>query len=91
MLSARALAAQLSGGASADPSRGAEAAAIPEYFGMKNLQSRIKQYALASGQSKLTDYLRQFEKDQAQQALNISDDEASDGSLNVDDDDGDST
>ena len=81
--SAKALASQF---ASTEALKSAAAVEVPEYFGMKSLQSRIKQYATASGQSKLSDYLKMYEKDQAQQALNLSDDEDDDsiGDINRD-------
>jgi hypothetical protein len=86
--SAKALAAQLSatdtlrltgtvsaGGGAA--SAGAPEA-VPGYFQRKNLEDRIKQYAAESGHKKVADFLKQYEKDQQEKVLSLSDDEDSD-------------
>jgi hypothetical protein len=79
--SARAMASQLAAAGGGSTGAGDT---VPEYFGMKNLQSRIKQYATASGQSRLSEFLKQYEKDQAQQALSLSDDESEDSFTGID-------
>jgi len=78
---AKSLVAQLANNAQSGIGTQAAEAAVPEYFGSKNLQSRLKQYASASGHNKVADYLRMYEKEQAQQALELSDEDESDDSL----------
>ena len=48
---------------------------MPEYFAPKHLSLRLKEYATASNHPLFGDFMKKYEEERANEALNLSDDE----------------